>query len=285
MGDFGVGKTELNAFIKGVIGGALIDCANATEAGIRQHMEFDTLPVAIDEFEASEQGENARVNKIIELMRVSYSGGRVLRGGADHQGVEFQARSAFFASGINLPPMKPADRSRYAILNLGELDASKIGARPVVSDTDGRMILRQLMDAWPEFPGVLADWENVIKGAGLSGRVQNTYGTLFAVAQLLLGPELMEEAGLPVTDAQRLGETIQQITATERALQVANWRACLEHLMQGSIDAWRSGEKPSVGRVLEELEAGALELTFARERLAAAGLGIRDLTDIEYEEV
>ncbi|BBF92468.1 hypothetical protein BLTE_11530 [Blastochloris tepida] len=285
MGDFGVGKTELNAFIKAVVGDALLDCANATEAGIRQRMDFDTLPVAIDEFEASEHGDNRRVGAIIDLMRASYSGGRVLRGGADHQGVEFQARSAFFASGINLPPMTPADRSRFSILNLGALDASKTGKRPIVQEGDGRMLLRQLMDAWPQFPGVLADWENAIKCAGLSGRVQNTYGTLFAVAQLLLGPELIEEAGLPVTDLQRLGETIASITITERAAQVENWRACLEHLLQVPIDSWRSGEKPSVGRVIEDLERGDLELKYARERLAAAGLGIRDLSGVDYEAI
>lgn len=285
MGDFGVGKTELNAFIKAVVGEALLDCANATEAGIRQRMDFDTLPVAIDEFEASEHGDNRRVAAIVDLMRASYSGGRVLRGGADHHGVEFQARSAFLASGVNLPPMTPADRSRYAILNLGQLDASKTGARPVVQDTDGRKILRQLMDAWSEFPAALADWENVIKAAGLSGRVQNTYGTLFAVAQLMLGPELMEEAGFPITDASRLGEIIAQITATERAMQTANWRDCLDHLLQVPIEAWRSGERPSVGRVIEELEQDPSTLRFARERLAAAGLGIRELTSVEYQAI
>lgn len=280
MGDFGVGKSELNGLIKGVVGEALLDCANTTEAGIRQRMAFDTLPVAIDEFEGSE--DNRRVKAIVDLARVAYSGGRVLRGGSDHTGVEFLARSTFFASGINLPPMSAADRSRFAILNLGELDAQKIGERPVIRPDDGRMLLRALMDGWEVLPARLADWEAALAGARLTGRAQDTFGTLFAIAEILLGYDLMKEAGLPLDDRQALGEVVAKATAAERALLVQNWRGALEHMLQVPIDAWKGGEKPSVGRVIEELEADPLHLRFARERLAAAGLGIRELSAAEH---
>ncbi len=281
-GDFGVGKSALNDVIRGALDTALIDAANATEAGVRQHMGLDALPVAIDEFEGSE--DNRRVNGIIELARVAYSGGRILRGGQDHKGVEFIARNSFFCSGINLPPMKSQDKSRFAVLNLNKLkiaeDADgKPKAPPVVRVADGRMLLRQLMDGWHDFPRALADWKLALHNAGLSSRAQDTYGTLFAVAELLLGIEAMEEAGLPVTDHARLGAAIALATADERAEQVENWRACLEHLLGSGIDAHKGGERLSIGGIIEQIEKGGVVLDHDRASLATAGCAVLDEPD------
>lgn len=50
-------------------------------------------------------------------------GGKIHRGGADHRGVVFEARSCFLFSSINVPPLLGADRSRMAILALDPLAA------------------------------------------------------------------------------------------------------------------------------------------------------------------
>lgn len=276
MGDKSVGKSELQAFVKAVVGSALHDTGNTSAAGVYQRMKRDCLPVAVDEFEASE--DNRRAKELIEIARVAFSGGRMFRGGQDHNGVEFTLRSTFFLSGINMPPMKPQDRSRFVILNLGKIDAERIGTPPVINaDTDGRMILRALMDAWPRFPAMLDGWAQTLKQAGLDGRgARDTFGTLFAVAELLLGAEALEKAGLPITEGERLAEMLGQATATERGEQIENWQGCLERLLASPIDAWKGGEKLTVGGVIAELEAGKdLELKWARERLAAAGLGLK----------
>ena len=273
MGDRGVGKSELNNLIKGIIGDALHDTGNTTAAGIYQKIGLDTLPVAVDEFEASE--DNRRTTAIIELIRISSSGARMFRGGQDHQGVEFQARNAFFCSGINLPPMKAQDKSRFAVLNLDKL---QVGTEkpPTIKAETGRMILRALMDAWPDFEHTLGDWKAILRGSGMDGRAQDTYGTLFALAELLLGTEAMEAIGLPVTEAQKLGDMIAAATAGERADQIDNWRGCLEHLLGATIDAWKGGEKPTIGALTEMLDApgGEVDLSKVRERLAVAGCGI-----------
>lgn len=281
-GDAGVGKSQLNLLIKGALGSALIDAANATEAGVRQHMGLDALPVALDEFEGSE--DNRRVNAILELIRIASSGGRMLRGGQDHKGVEFLARNAFFCSGINLPPMKAQDKSRFAVLNLNQLQIpiDKDGhakAPPTIADSDGRMILRALMDAWPDFSRAYADWRTVLRGSGLDSRAQDTYGTLFATAELLLGPDTMEEIGLPLDQPRALGDMIAAATAAERAERIENWRACLEHMLSVPIEAWKGGEKPTVGIAIEKLEAGEWDIAAARERLSVAGLGLQEEPD------
>lgn len=276
MGDWGTGKTALTNLIQSVIGDVLVRAENPTEAGVRQRMGLDALPVAIDEFEAGE--DNSRVSKLVELSRIAYSGGSLLRGGSDHKGVEFTSRNAFFCSGINLPPMKPQDLSRFAILNTRRLQV-KGGAEPKAEKDWGRMILRSLMDAWPEFSPLLADWRTLLAGAGLTGRGTDTYGTLFAMAQLMLGAENMEDIGLDTTEPKKLGELIAEATAEERALQGENWRECLEHLMGAPIEAIKGGNRPTVGGITEELEkpyaqASEFDMNGVQEKLAMAGVKV-----------
>lgn len=276
MGDFGVGKSALNALIKGIVGSALIDVANATEAGIRQHMGLDALPVAIDEFEATE--DNRRVNAILDLARIAYSGARMVRGGQDHKGVEFIARNAFFCSGINLPTMNSANLSRFAVLDLRRLEVTGDTPPPVMQEEWGRMLLRSLMDEWPKFHAIHADWRRILSVAGLSGRHQDTYGTLFAVAQLLLGLDDMEKLGLPIShNPEALGEMIAAATADERASQIDNWRDCLEHLIGSPIDQLKNGKRATLGALTELLDISYGvdgDLDVVREGCAHAGVGL-----------
>lgn len=275
-GDKGVGKSKLNEILKAVLGRALNDVANTTAAGIYQHVGLDTLPVAIDEFEAG--ADNRRVVAIVELIRLASSGGRLTRGGQDHKGVEFKIRNAFFCSGIIHPPMRPQDLSRFVILSMGKIDRGRIGRPPVINaEVTGRQLLRQLMDAWPRWSEELRNWKDALATAGFAGRACDQYGTLFAMASLLIGHAGMEEAGFPIEDPQALGQMISDATIDERESQIETWRDCLERLLASTIDAWKGGEKPTIGSVLEELEDGKLALEYARERLACAGLGAKRL--------
>jgi hypothetical protein len=222
MGERGTGKSSLQALFKGLLGSVLIDAANATEAGIRQHMGLDALPVGIDEFEASD--DNRRATAIIELARIACSGGRLLRGGADHKGVEFHARNTLFCSGILLPPMKAADLSRFAVLHLDRLN---VGDKPppVVEADDGRMLLRALMDAWPDFQRAYSDWRAVLRGAGdlLEGRAQDTYGTLLSIAELMLGPEALDALGqLALPGLEQRGRYVGGKRISEQLLEAGD---------------------------------------------------------------
>lgn len=281
-GDRGQGKSTLQAIIKDIIGDALHATADTTPAGIYQRIKQDSLPVAVDELEAD--ADNRRAMGVIKLARLAASGAVMFRGGSEHEGVEFQARNCFFFSSINPPPLGPQDRSRMALLNLRKLDQG--GRAPAIAgaiDTFGRQLLRQIMDGWEVFERELENWKDAMRAAGLDGRAQDTYGTLLAMATLLLGHAAIEAAGIPIAadHAAELGEFVALATAAERADQVDNWRSCLEHLLQSAIEAWKGGEKPTIGRVLDALESneepeneigGALK--WARARLEAAGLGI-----------
>lgn len=173
-----------------------------------------------------------------------------------------------------------------AILNLHRLDNPGRPLREVVlQDTAGRMLLRQIMDGWESFwgrpgePGLLGRWKTALVHAGLSSRGADTYGTLLAAAELVLGTEAMKDAGLPMYDDEALAQLVLDETASERSEQADNWEECLQHLLQSQIEAWKGGEKPTVGGVLDELvhrDGPPLDIKDARPKLAAAGLGLVD---------
>jgi hypothetical protein len=274
-GGAGVGKTTLHELFKLVLSGAVISFADTTAAGIYQRVKQDSLMVMVDELEA--KAGAARPQAIIDLARIAYSGGDMGRGGADHEGVNFQLRNSFMFSAIQPPPMTEADRSRMAVLNLERLDLTKgVGRKPTVAvETDGRMILRQLMDGWGEFQRLHAAYWDVLGAQAFSARGRDTYAPLLACAELLVGPDVLEEIGLPITEFSRLGEIIADATAPDRAESLDNWHACLNRLLDSTIDAWRDGAKPMVGQVMDNLMSGEIDHKYALERLALVNLGAR----------
>jgi len=272
-GGAGVGKSTLHRITQALLGDSLIALVDTTAAGIYQHVGHDSLPVTVDELEAKKGSSKA--TSVIELARLASSGGRMARGGANHEGTTFQARSAFMFSAIIPPPMGVQDKTRMALLNLKRLD-KRHSREPVVRDTDGRMLLRQIMDGWSDFRArILPDWKRTLHLAGFDARAMDTYGTLLAAAELLLGPDALEQMGLDVADQQRLAETLASAFKAERAEQTEKWLECLEHLLSAPIDSHRGGKRLSVGRILVEFQRGDLDLVYAREDLAMAGLGLK----------
>lgn len=280
-GGAGVGKSTLQELMKNALKGVVTTSVNTTAAGIYQRAKHDSLPFMVDELES--KAGSTRAESVIELARVAYTGGDISRGGQDHEATTFTAQQSFLFSAINAPPMGSQDKSRMALLNLSRLDrANGIGRKLTVSvDTDGRMMLRQVMDGWTDFQGrLLQNYWDALAAQGLDSRAIDTFGTLLAAAELLVGPDALEEAGLPVTEHQRLGEIVASATALERAENLDNWHKCLDLLFQASIDAYREGIKPTIGGVCELLRvgpnAGGWDAAGARERLQLVGLGAID---------
>jgi hypothetical protein len=274
-GDRGHGKSTLQELVKSLLGPNLHASADTTAAGIYQRVKQDSLPVAVDELEAD--ADNRKVMAVVKLARLAASGAEMFRGGSEHEGVTFRARNAFFFSSINPPPLKPQDRSRIAQLNMRK--RTKAGGsdhKPANPQALGRQLLRRMLDTWGEFQDTFERWQETLSEAGFDGRGCDTYGVLLTCAELAVGEEGLEAAGLPVTEPQRLGEMIAQATASERAEQTDNWRGCLEHLLSWTIDNYKSGERPIVGDVLDTVANGAGDMSIdeARARLKQAGLGI-----------
>lgn len=286
-GDRAVGKSTLQALLRGIFGNALHATADATAAGIYQRVKQDCLPVAVDELEAG--GDNKRAKAVFNLARLAASGAVMYRGGADHQGTEFRAQNSFFFSSINIPPLHPQDLSRTAILRLAKLDKSRAAEKPLVVDADtcGPLILRRLFDMWPAYPALRAAYRAALGKGGHDGRGQDTYGTLLACAHMLLGDEGIEEAGYPIEGINegldRWADLLPAGQLPENENASENWIACLVRLLTSPVSTWRDGGRQTVGALLQEYEeatdphakaAGDMNFEKARALLQQAGLGL-----------
>jgi hypothetical protein len=281
MGDKATGKSSLQADLKGLFGQALMQAADTTAAGLYQQLQFDCLPVAVDEFEA--KADTRKQKAVIELGRISCSGGPMFRGGESHKGTQFYGRSAFLFSAINVPPLDPQDLSRAGLLKLRKLAAGAV--RVEIPDPKlqrlGREVMRRLMDNWHRFPATLTAWREFLSGCGHDGRGQDTFGTLMAVADLIIDCDadaLGLEMGGNAENFESWREVLQVTRLAEYDDAASNWSLCLQHLMSQRIEAWRGGNRHTVGEVLEEFhERGAMgetAITYeqARRLLEQTGL-------------
>lgn len=274
-GGAGVGKSRLQELVRSALEGVVITSVNTTAAGIYQRVKLDALPFMVDELEA--KPGSTRAESVIELARVAYTGGDISRGGQDHEATTFTARNSFMFSAIIPPPMGPQDKTRMAILNLQQLERPGNSGRDLTlhPDTDGRMLLRQVMDGWSEFQTrLLPDWSKILSAQGMSARAIDTYGTLLAAAELLVGPDVLEEIGLPVTQEGELGAIVAAATEADRAENLEHWHRAIDTLYQSEIDGWREGIKPTIGSVAEQFRADEIDLKYARERLELVNLGV-----------
>jgi hypothetical protein len=279
LGDYGTGKSSLHDALKSLFGDALFKSGNASAAGIRQNMRNDARPIALDEME--DEAENARrIREIIQMMRVSSSGDTAYRGGADHKGVEFQLNSAFLMAAINNPIQSPQDVSRVAILRLRPLPPAQAMPDPIDADTCGRKVLARMMAQWHRFPELFAEYSRALAAGGHSKRGFQTYGTLLACADMMLGDELAAELGVPLTaDAGFWSEHLAAASRPETADNASNWRGCGMHLLTAQVPFWRSGARTTVGKLVLDLLKGEVNsvefnINHARNELALTGLGI-----------
>lgn len=188
-GDRFTGKSSLHEFVNLLLGGAIVTTAETSAAGIWQNLQFATLPVALDELEP--EADNRKVDAVIKLARLAASGSLILRGGADHQGSQFVARSCFFISSIHVPPLKPQDRSRIAVLDLEKLPqgSSAPSLAPGPLGELGRALRRRLVDNWPRHAETLELYRQALMAVGLSGRGADLFGNLLAGADLAMHDE------------------------------------------------------------------------------------------------
>lgn len=245
-GDMATGKSTLQELIRGTQGGhrGLIQAADATGAGIWQALKFRSLPVALDEIEADT--DNSKKQSILTLMRISASGDRLKRGGADHEGVEFNAYSAFMFSSINMLPLAPQDMSRLAMLELSPLPQGRDRPRldPHRLAQIGAALRRRVVMAWPQWEQVLAPWQQPLERE-FGKRTADTFGYLLAMADLALNREL--------ADTDSVAEVIEPLLPSLR-----EWRAIagqdhelmLNHLTTWQLEPWDKGRKITIGQLV-----------------------------------
>lgn len=152
--DRGSGKSYImDNLIKRALGPyALSATGETTEAGIRQTLNCDALPVVIDETEADDEASNFHVQKIVKFARVASvdSESMIIKGGQYHTSKSFRPRSMFCFSSIVSSLQKAQDMSRFCVLEMGA---------PLKGQAWKELL--EMLDALPE------DWSRQLLGYAL----------------------------------------------------------------------------------------------------------------------
>jgi putative DNA primase/helicase len=144
VGSKGSGKSHvMSEVIRPILGdNCLFVVSETTEAGIRQSLKHDALPVLFDEAEGEDSRSVDRLQRILALVRQSSSetGGKIAKGTANGNAMSFQVRSPFAFSSINASLVQQSDKSRVTVVELKperrkhDLDALLAGEATVLTD-------------------------------------------------------------------------------------------------------------------------------------------------------
>ncbi|MFD2648252.1 hypothetical protein ACFSX5_10660 [Devosia albogilva] len=128
------GKTTIHTVASIILSPLAISAdGQSTEAGIRQTLGPDSLPVLLDEFESDQNGYTLK--NILRLARSASSADTpVLRGTPEGKAMSFSLRTTFLFSAINPRGMSPADQSRISMFELQMHDNDREKSRRIASD-------------------------------------------------------------------------------------------------------------------------------------------------------
>ena len=264
----GSGKTTvLNRFVSPLLSDLKLKVLGATtEAGIRQRLRCDAIPVIFDESESNLKKDVERIQSVLALARIasSESDGVTLKGSAMGESMQFNIRSMFLLSSIATALRQGADESRFCVLTLRipdtlsaedkdqrwrELEADLIAT---VTYEVGRRLAARMITLIPVVREATQTFARHVAMELGSARVGDQVGALLAGAWALWNRR-------PPTDA----EAADYIAAAE-------WGTQRIQAMEGGGDQRRCLDIILQKRLRVDVEHGSLSLTVA-ELIEIAG--------------
>lgn len=285
---FGSGKTfTRERVLQPLLAGLAVSRSNSTEAGIRQLLRADTLPVLIDE---SEGEDHSRREGHLRLARLSYDGSPTDRGTTHGQALSYAIRSSVAMVGINATINNPAERSRTVLVGREQLPQAEWAAvdrrlQELLTPETGARLLRRAVNHLPTLRANVATFRRAVEaqlGGGAAARAGDTYGALLAGAHLLTSEALVDDGqalnwldSIRWSTAAALGEA-----GSDGQDGTAESRQCLAHLLSHE-EVWRSDTGTGRLSVRELLElarspSGADDAEQARKALGRRGIRATD---------
>lgn len=266
----------------------LIVAGNTTEAGLRQTLRSDALPVVFDEAESNEKADQVRMQNILALARVasSESHATLLKGSPGGDVTRFNIRSMFLMSSIATALKQGADRSRFAQLTLrspGEIPKAERLAhwealdrdldQYITHDTALRLIARTV-SLIPVIRQSIRVFSRVAAERFDSQRLGDQYGTLLAGAWSLMSSQVPTDEQARALIDQNDWEPYSQTT------EVPDERRCIQRILQHQVRV--ETDEKTVTRTLGELveiachQAADMDVTArkAQDNLGRHGLRV-----------
>jgi putative DNA primase/helicase len=262
----GSGKTTLLERFVGVLLGdmSLQVVGSSTEAGIRQSLRSDALPVVLDEAECNEKVDQQRIQAILALTRVasSESHASTVKGSPGGEVARFQVRSMFLLASIAIGLKQGADRRRFAQLTLrnpAEMPQHKRDAHWQALDRDldalitpafAERLLARTISLIPVIRQAVQVFSRVATQHFDSQSLGDQYGTLLA------GAWSLQSSLVPTQEqAQSLIDGTDW-SSYRQATELADERRCLNRILQHQLRV-ETEDRVLTRTVLELVEIAA----------------------------
>jgi hypothetical protein len=188
-GGKGTGKTSiLTRYIKPLLGEIYKSATGGTtEPGLRAALKSDAIPVLFDEFEQNDLKDKQNMQNVLAMARVASSeGGKIIKGSAGGgEANQYEIRSMFCVSSINVGLIQGADADRFCLLALrrGQNDWTKLESQlsELCTEENGRDLVSRTLNRLPSIRGNAKTFASVLaKKKGQ--RWGDQHGTLLAGA-------------------------------------------------------------------------------------------------------
>ncbi len=222
-GNHGTGKsTVIRMIVSACIGDlALYPVGNTTEAGIRNSLQSDAIPVVFDESETDKYAEDRR-QQVLALMRQASTEGRgtIIKGSATHMAHEFNIRSAFILVSIGVGLKQGADLSRTAVLSIRPANSYALSERV------------KLEEKWNRLQDIAALLPKDLPQKLLARQAQN----LFTIRHNAV---MFKDTITNVLGSPRIGDQLGTLLAGAHSLystQRLNQQQCEKYLSKQNLD-------------------------------------------------
>jgi putative DNA primase/helicase len=236
---------------------------STTEAGMRQTLKSDAIPVLLDEMEPNSAKDRARIDRLISLARNASSDDEAttLKGSVSGDSVSYRVRSMFCYASINTHLPELADQSRTSVLSIEKRQQTE------KSKEDFSLIKRNLAQLEKsDFGYSLTNYmikhvdvliENIgicIEAAGDildSARDGKQYGTLIAgYITMIKGEVITREQALTYLEKIDLNKDVSDDRNTEET----GWDAFWDKVVNIRLDFRDSKSRVSIGEGLEMMQ-------------------------------
>jgi putative DNA primase/helicase len=264
----GSGKSAvLDRYISPLLGDlSLLVAGNTSEAGLRQTLRADALPVVFDEAESNERLDQQRMQSVLSLARVASTESRAqtIKGTAEGDAQRYTIRSMFLMSSIATALKQGADKSRFAQLTLRNPNEMPKAERikhwedlerdldKYITEHIGQRLQARTISLIPIIRQSIKIFSRAASEAFDSQRLGDQYGTLLAGAWSLQSKEVVTRDQAWALIEQNNWEPYSQAT------EIPDEQRCLQHILQHQI---RVEADKTVTRSINELvDAAALRI-------------------------
>lgn len=243
----GTGKTFLKDDISAMLGAfSMRQEGVPTDAGIRQRLNGDAVPVLIDEVEQGEsETAGKRISNLLDLMRsASYGKDPITKGGADGTPRLYPVKCGFILFSIINCLIRAADSSRCLVLRLYRREKGQLHAlwerqdlgRALIHEPDFlRRLVSRLLDVLPVLTGNIRALTAYLRG--LDG-VDSRQGELFAV---LMACRYALTSSAPLTPEQMRHAAVILRAYNEQDEAEGDSSRCLAVLLGHQVDVYGAG--------------------------------------------